>query len=129
MMTSTAANASANMNPSETPTASNARVEPTPENPYDYPTVQDAVAHAGRLWQTLNPEKVQQEIREDQKKHPPLQKERPPHPDENPPQTPENPPPSRNPPPQPPHRPQKTRSHHQKENRRETRPRLSAEEQ
>jgi hypothetical protein len=33
-----------------------------------YPTIQDAVAHAGRLWQTLNPEKVQQEIKEDQER-------------------------------------------------------------
>jgi hypothetical protein len=41
-----------------------------------YPTVQDAVAHAGRLWQTLNPEKVQQEIREDRERASRLRRER-----------------------------------------------------
>jgi len=30
-----------------------------------YPTAQDLVAHAGRLWQTLNPDKVRQEIRDE----------------------------------------------------------------
>lgn len=30
-----------------------------------YPTVQDIVAHAGRLWQTLDPNKVRQEIKEE----------------------------------------------------------------
>jgi hypothetical protein len=29
-----------------------------------YPTVPDAIAHAGRLWQTLDPDKVQQEIQD-----------------------------------------------------------------
>lgn len=33
-----------------------------------YPTIQDAVAHAGRLWQTLDPDRVQQEIKEDREK-------------------------------------------------------------
>lgn len=30
-----------------------------------YPTLQDAVTHAGKLWITLNPEKVRQEIKDD----------------------------------------------------------------
>jgi hypothetical protein len=34
-----------------------------------YPTVQDAVAHAGRLWQTLDPDKVRQEIRDAREKN------------------------------------------------------------
>ena len=29
------------------------------QHDYHYSTVQDTVAHAGQLWQTLNPEKVQ----------------------------------------------------------------------
>jgi hypothetical protein len=33
-----------------------------------YSTVQDIVAHAGRLWQTLDPEKVRQEIKEYRKR-------------------------------------------------------------
>ena len=35
-----------------------------------YPAVQDIVAHAGRLWQTLDPDKVRKEIQEDkERKH------------------------------------------------------------
>jgi hypothetical protein len=33
-----------------------------------YPTVQDIVAHAGRLWQTLDPNKVRQEIKEEKER-------------------------------------------------------------
>src|SRR5947207_6833880 len=34
----------------------------------EYPTIQDAVAHAGKLWQTLDRDKVRQELKEDREK-------------------------------------------------------------
>ena len=34
----------------------------------EYPTIQDAVTHAGKLWQTLDKDKIHQEIREEKEK-------------------------------------------------------------
>ena len=34
----------------------------------EYPTIQDAVTHAGRLWQTLDKDKIRQEIKEEKER-------------------------------------------------------------
>jgi len=34
----------------------------------EYPTIQDAVTHAGKLWQTLDRDKIRQEIKEEKEK-------------------------------------------------------------
>src|SRR5438045_9174874 len=38
------------------------------QHDHDYPTIQDAVTHAGKLWQTLDKDKIHQEIREEKEK-------------------------------------------------------------
>src|SRR5438045_6320932 len=38
------------------------------QHDHEYPTIQDAVTHAGKLWQTLDKDKLHQEIKEEKEK-------------------------------------------------------------